>query len=100
MPLRNLIEELKLIVRLPEDPLDQLMNIVTAFYNDWNSTSAKQLRDSYGTAAHKRTHDLQPAVIVQQQVFGDFNSNSGSGVIFSRDPISGENRYRGITADF
>jgi hypothetical protein len=34
-------------------------------------------------------------IIVEMMVFGNMNSNSGSGIIFTRDPQTGENNFAG-----
>lgn len=67
--------------RLLNNPRDQLQNAVLQVFASWYSTRAQIYRhqthisDEWGTA-----------VIVQAMVFGNLNENSGSGVIFTRNP--------------
>jgi len=71
----------------PQDPLDQLEAAARAVFRSWNSDKAVAYRHINGLA-----DDLGTAVTVQRMVFGNAGGTSGSGVAFSRDPASGENR--------
>jgi len=71
----------------PQDPLDQLEAAASAVFRSWNSDKAVAYRRINGLA-----DDLGTAVTVQRMVFGNAGGTSGSGVAFSRDPASGENR--------
>ena len=70
---------------VPEDPLLQLRQAITAVFASWNTPRAVHYRkangisDSFGTAA-----------TVQMMVFGDLGANSGTGVCFTRNPMTGE----------
>jgi pyruvate,orthophosphate dikinase len=68
-------------VRIIENPYRQLQHAIGEVFASWDSEQARiyrhqmHLSDEWGTA-----------VIVQSMVFGNLNENSGSGVIFTRDP--------------
>jgi pyruvate,orthophosphate dikinase len=68
----------------PEDPRAQLSDAIRAVFDSWKGKRAVEYRrlngipDSWGTAVN-----------VQQMVFGNKGANSGSGVAFSRDEITG-----------
>jgi pyruvate,orthophosphate dikinase len=71
----------------PQDPLTQLEMAVRAVFRSWTSRRAIEYR---------RLHHLDDAagtaVTVQRMVFGNAGGRSGSGVAFTRDPATGENR--------
>lgn len=67
------------------DPLDQLKLAVSAVFMSWMGDRAKVYRE-----AKKIPHDLGTAVTVQTMVFGNMGENSGTGVVFTRDPGTGE----------
>ena len=71
----------------PQDPMEQLLGAVTAVFRSWDSERAKQYRSLQGL-----TDLIGTAVTVQVMVFGNMGVTSGSGVGFTRDPASGENR--------
>jgi pyruvate,orthophosphate dikinase len=68
-------------VHVMDNPFDQLREAILQVFASWYSTQAKiyrhqmRLSDEWGTA-----------VIVQAMVFGNLNEDSGSGVIFTREP--------------
>jgi pyruvate,orthophosphate dikinase len=70
---------------LPATPRAQLSSAVAAVFTSWNSRRARRYREH-----HHIPHDLGTAVTVQAMVFGNLDENSGTGVIFSRNPLSGE----------
>ncbi|MEM1187145.1 MAG: pyruvate, phosphate dikinase [Pseudomonadota bacterium] len=70
---------------IPEAPLEQLGATVEAVFRSWNSRRAKRYRKHHGIA-----DDLGTAVTVQAMVFGNLDGNSGTGVLFSRNPLTGE----------
>ncbi|HPU67422.1 MAG TPA: pyruvate, phosphate dikinase [Clostridiales bacterium] len=93
------VEDMKELVRLfkayykeqkgedfPSDPRAQLMAAVQAVFRSWDNPRAN---------VYRRMNDIPyswgTAVNVQPMVFGNLNSNSGTGVAFSRDPATGEN---------
>ncbi len=74
----------------PQDPRQQLRGAIEAVFRSWNAPRA--------IAYRKREHirdDLGTAVTVQAMVFGNRNDRSGTGVGFTRDPATGENRPYG-----
>src|SRR3954454_7130460 len=58
---------------------------MTAVWRSWNNERAVVYRDLY-----KISHDMGTAVTVQAMVFGNMNDESGSGVLFTRNPSTGE----------
>lgn len=72
---------------LPYKPQTQLEHAVLAVFDSWQSERAVAYRQAHGIA-----DDLGTAVTVQRMVFGNGGGTSGSGVGFTRDPSSGENR--------
>jgi len=71
----------------PQDPTEQLLGAVTAVFRSWDSERARQYRSLQGL-----TDLIGTAVAVQAMVFGNMGVTSGSGVGFTRDPATGENR--------
>ena len=71
----------------PQDPMAQLLGAVEAVLRSWNGTRAAQYRSLQGLTDLTGT-----AVTVQAMVFGNMGVTSGSGVGFTRDPATGENR--------
>lgn len=70
---------------VPEDPWDQLRGAVTAVFGSWQSARARAYRESFGIA-----DDLGTSVTLQAMVFGNLDDRSGTGVLFSRNPSTGE----------
>ena len=74
----------------PQDPKVQLIESITAVFRSWDNPRAivyRRLNDIPG--------DWGTAVNVQQMVFGNKGETSGTGVIFSRNPATGENKIYG-----
>ncbi len=72
----------------PTNPMTQLMEGIDAVFRSWNNPRAekyRQLNDIRGL--------LGTAVNVQTMVFGNSGENSATGVAFTRDPSTGENKY-------
>jgi pyruvate,orthophosphate dikinase len=69
----------------PDDPMEQLRGAVEAVFRSWDSPRARAYRDHEGIA-----NDLGTAVNVQAMVFGNADDNSGTGVVFTRNPSTGE----------
>ncbi|MCU1661716.1 MAG: Pyruvate, phosphate dikinase, partial [Pseudonocardia sp.] len=72
-------------VSVPADPRAQLAGAVEAVFRSWNTRRARTYRDH-----HAIPHDLGTAVVVQSMVFGNLDVESGSGVVFTRNPVTGE----------
>ena len=70
--------------RVPEAPADQLLGAVRAVFDSWNGRRAKRYRRHHGLP-----DDAGTAVTVQAMVFGNLGENSGTGVLFSRNPLTG-----------
>jgi len=78
----------KLVGRnFPQDPMEQLRAAVQGVLGSWGSARARAYR-----RMHKIPEDAGTAVTVQRMVFGNGGGTSGSGVAFTRDPATGENR--------
>ncbi len=69
----------------PDDPRAQLHASVEAVFRSWNGRRARDYRRLEGIG-----DDLGTAVNVQAMVFGNLGADSGSGVVFTRDPATGE----------
>ena len=69
---------------IPDDPMLQLFASVRAVFDSWNSRRARRYRKHHGIP-----EDLGTAVTVQLMVFGNFDEQSGTGVLFSRNPLDG-----------
>jgi pyruvate,orthophosphate dikinase len=70
---------------VPSDPRRQLQGAIEAVFRSWNNRRAVTYRDF-----HRIPHDLGTAVVVQSMVFGNLGSPSGSGVVFTRNPVTGD----------
>ena len=71
--------------QVPVEPTQQLHAAIEAVFQSWNSRRARKYRDHHGIS-----HDLGTAVTIQAMVFGNLNAESGTGVLFSRNPLTGE----------
>ncbi|MGD9988327.1 pyruvate, phosphate dikinase [Pseudonocardia sp.] len=78
-------EETLLGETVPADPQEQLVGAIEAVFRSWNTRRARTYRDF-----HAIPHDLGTAVVVQSMVFGNLSDDSGSGVVFTRNPVTGE----------
>lgn len=94
--LKEIIRKYKALVKketgteFPDDVYDQLFSAVKAVFDSWYSQRAVTYRQ-----AHKIPDDLGTAVIMQAMVFGNMGNDSGTGVIFTRDPSTGEKKLYG-----
>ena len=74
----------------PQDPRKQLIEAVKAVFRSWNNERAEIYRkmndipSSWGTAVN-----------VQEMVYGNMGDNCGTGVAFTRNPATGENKLYG-----
>ena len=90
--LKELVATFKTIVaanagmEFPQDPEEQLRLAIEAVFQSWNGERAKIYR-----RMEKIPDDLGTAVNVQSMVFGNKGEDSGTGVVFTRDPATGEN---------
>ncbi len=74
----------------PTDPYEQLWGAIMAVFNSWMNDRAILYRKMEGIPAEWGT-----AVNVQAMVFGNMGDNSATGVCFSRDAATGENKFNG-----
>ncbi len=94
--LAGLVETFKKIVRteagvdFPTDPQEQLGYAIEAVFKSWNGRRARDYRKMEGIP-----DDLGTAVNVQTMVFGNKGDDSGTGVAFTRNPSTGENKPYG-----
>ncbi|MBI5092844.1 MAG: pyruvate, phosphate dikinase [Candidatus Hydrogenedentes bacterium] len=94
--LKELSEQYKSIVKncigkeFPDDPYEQLWGGIKAVFQSWNGKRAisyrriERIPDEWGTAVN-----------VQAMVFGNTGDNSATGVAFTRDPSTGDNKFYG-----
>ncbi|PQF22339.1 pyruvate, phosphate dikinase [Enterococcus mundtii] len=74
----------------PQHPMDQLKEAIQAVFHSWNNPRANVYRELHGIS-----HHLGTAVNVQEMVFGNSGNESGTGVVFTRNPATGENKLFG-----
>ena len=94
--LKDLVKDYKKTVKkvlgtdFPDDPKEQLWGGIGAVFSSWNGKRAFEFRriekipDEWGTAVN-----------VQAMVFGNMGDDSCTGVAFTRNPGSGENKFYG-----
>jgi pyruvate,orthophosphate dikinase len=71
--------------QVPTDPREQLRAVIKTVFGSWSSRRAKAYRRHWGIS-----DDGGTAVIIQAMVFGNLGEDSGTGVLFSRNPLSGD----------
>jgi pyruvate,orthophosphate dikinase len=76
----------------PQDTLGQMAGATEAVFRSWNNDRAKHYRSMYGYSDEWGT-----AVNIQAMVFGNTGSNSCSGVMFTRNPATGE---KGVIGEY
>ena len=97
------VDELKLLVSrfkeaikkqtgkdFPNNPMEQLWGAVCAVFDSWMNERAILYRKMEGIPQEWGT-----AVSVMAMVFGNMGNSSATGVCFSRDAATGENRFNG-----
>ena len=94
--LKSLCEQYKVKIKevlgreFPDDAMEQLRGAISAVFKSWNGKRAVSYRrieglsDAWGTAVN-----------VQSMVFGNMGDTSATGVAFSRNPATGENKFYG-----
>ncbi|MDD4200465.1 MAG: PEP/pyruvate-binding domain-containing protein, partial [Eubacteriales bacterium] len=94
--MKEIISQYKALYRneigkdFPQDPKEQLMEAIKAVFRSWNTDRAilyrqlNEIPDSIGTAVN-----------VQSMVFGNMGDTSGTGVAFTRNAATGENKLFG-----
>ena len=94
--LKNIIEYYKSVFttildfEFPQDPTVQLFEAIKAVFNSWNNERAIVYRSLNNIPGAWGT-----AVNIQEMVFGNMGNDSGTGVLFTRDPSTGENAIYG-----
>jgi pyruvate,orthophosphate dikinase len=94
--LKDIIKDFKALIKnrkdieFPQKPEEQLLMAVKAVFSSWDNNRAISYRNH-----NDIPHDLGTAVNVQTMVFGNIGENSGTGVAFTRNPATGENKVFG-----
>ncbi|HHT9124844.1 MAG TPA: pyruvate, phosphate dikinase [Candidatus Brocadiia bacterium] len=94
--LRSLVEKYKAVYRkktgeeFPTAPKIQLQKAIDAVFKSWNNPRAIKYRQLYNIKGL-----LGTAVNVQAMVFGNMGTHSATGVCFTRNPATGENKFYG-----
>jgi len=94
--LKKIVEEFKAIYKketrenFPNDPKIQLQKAIHAVFASWNNPRALKYRQLYEIKGL-----LGTAVNVQSMVFGNMGNHSATGVCFTRNPSTGENKFYG-----
>jgi len=94
--LKSLIPVYKRIIKevtgkeFPQDPYVQLQEAIEAVFRSWNIPRAVAYRNM-----NKIDHNFGTAVNVQSMVFGNMGDDCATGVSFTRNPATGENKFYG-----
>ena len=94
--LKHLVEKFKILVKskigqdFPLDPWEQLWGAINSVFKSWNNKRAISYRKINNIPAHWGT-----AVNVQAMVFGNMGEDCATGVAFTRNPSTGENKFYG-----
>lgn len=94
--LKEIVVEFKTIYKkevgedFPQDPKKQLLLAIEAVFRSWNNPRAVVYRKLNDIA-----NNLGTAVNIQSMVFGNMGTDSGTGVAFTRNPSTGENKLFG-----
>jgi len=94
--LRRLVDEYKTLVRtrtqrdFPAEPETQLWGAIEAVWRSWTLKKAADYRK-----VNRISDDLGTAVNVVSMVFGNLGEDSGTGVAFTRNPSTGEEKFYG-----
>ncbi len=94
--LKNIIQKYKDVIKadtgkeFTQDPIEQLMAAINAVFDSWNNKRAFAYR-----RLNHIPDDMGTAVNVQAMVYGNLGDTSGTGVGFTRNPATGENKLYG-----
>ncbi len=94
--LKQLCEDYKAVYKkqtgedFPQDPMRQLQLSIEAVFGSWHTPRAVRYREIEGIRGL-----LGTAVNVQSMVYGNMGDDSGTGVAFTRNPSTGENKFFG-----
>ena len=85
-------KEIKVVLNreFPDDAMQQLWGGIGAVLKSWNGRKAVSYRRIEGIP-----DDWGTAVNVQSMVFGNMGDTSATGVAFTRDPATGDNKFYG-----
>lgn len=87
---RALYRDVACVAAVPTDPWDQLRGAIEAVFRSWNGDKARTYRAHEGIS-----EALGTGVVVQAMVFGNLGDESGTGVLFTRNPATGEAQLYG-----
>ena len=76
--------------QIPRDPYEQLEAAIRAVFDSWSSRRAIAYRRHWGIPEGGGT-----AAVVQAMVFGNLGADSGTGVLFTRNPLNGAREMYG-----
>jgi len=94
--LKDIVDAFKKVIKkewgsdFPQDTQKQLLMAVEAVFKSWNNQRAKIYRKM-----NEIPDDLGTAVNIQSMVFGNMGETCGTGVAFTRNPSTGENKLFG-----
>ena len=94
--LKEIVEAFKNIykdvlnIEFPQNPMEQLLEAIKAVFSSWNNERARIYRSLNDIPSNWGT-----AVTVQEMVFGNTGPESGTGVLFTRNPATGEKEIFG-----
>ena len=94
--LKELVAEFKAVIKkrlkrsFPEDPKEQLYGSIGAVFSSWQGDRAIRYREIEGIP-----HNWGTAVNVQSMVYGNMGNDCATGVAFTRDPSTGQNKLYG-----
>ena len=94
--LKDVVKDFKALYKkelgeaFPDDPYEQLRQAIAAVFDSWFGAPATSYRNAEGLA-----HDWGTAVNVVTMVFGNMGQDSGTGVAFTRNPATGEDKVYG-----
>lgn len=92
--LKSLIKQLKTVYQnstgeeFPQDPFIQLEKSINAMFRAWYGENPTRFRTTYNVP-----HTLGTAVYIGSMVFGNYGETSGTGIAFTRNPLTGERRF-------
>jgi pyruvate,orthophosphate dikinase len=94
--LKDIVKDFKALYKkelgedFPDDPYEQMRQAIGAVFGSWFGAPATSYRNAEGLS-----HDWGTGVNVQTVVFGNMGWDSGSGVAFTRNPSTGEEKLYG-----
>ena len=94
--LHNVISDYKSAIRratgadIPNDPWDQLIHATEAVFRSWNNPRATFYRNHNGI-----DHAMGTVVTIMSMVYGNLGPTGGTGVLFTRNPATGERKVYG-----